>query len=146
MQPTTPIGSRTTIEVPTGSSKRYASAVAAAVLKLLIGRPTWTICDSHLAMPVSLEIVVASSSIRAPRASPMRERYLARSSTGVCDHDSNAALAALTARSTSAAVPAGIVAITSSVTESMTSMVSDESDGVNAPSMYSLSNVVMVAS
>ena len=38
------------------------------------------------------------------------------------------------------------MAITSSVTESMTSMVSDESDGVNAPSMYSLSNVVMVAS
>ncbi len=100
-----------------------------------MGRPTWTICDSHLAMPVSLEIVVASSSMRAPRASPMRDRYLARSSTGVCDQDSNAAFAALTARSTSAAVPAGIVAITSSVTESMTSMVSDESDGVNAPSM-----------
>ena len=71
-----------------------ASAVAAAVLKLLIGRPTWTICDSHLAMPVSLEIVVASSSMRAPRASPMRDRYLARSSTGVCDQVSNAALAA----------------------------------------------------
>ena len=36
-----------------------------------------------------------------------------------------------------------MVAITSSVTESMTSIVSVESDGVHAPSMYSLSNVVM---
>jgi hypothetical protein len=113
-------------------------------LKLLIGSPTCTICDSHLAMPVSFEIVVASSSIRAPRASPMRVRYLARSSTGVVDQVLNAARAACTARSTSAAVPDGIVAMTPSVTESMTSMVSVESDGVHAPSMYSFSNVVMV--
>ena len=91
-------------------------------MKLLIGSPTWTSWDSHLAIPVSLEIVVAISSVRAPRASPMRLRYLARSSAGVADHASKAALAAATARSTSAAVPAGIVAITSSVTESMTSM------------------------
>ena len=114
-------------------------------MKLLIGRPTWTICDSHLAMPVSLEIVVASSSMRAPRASPMRDRYLARSSTGVADHESNAALAAGDGAVDVGGGAGGIVAITSSVTESMTSMVSVESDGVQAPSMYSFSNAVMAA-
>ena len=65
----------------------------------------------------------------------MRLRYLARSSTGVADHVSKAPLAAVTARSTSAAVPAGIVAITSSEIESITSIVSVESDAVQAPSM-----------
>ena len=69
---------------------------------------------------------MAISSIRAPSASPMRVRYLARSSAGVADHAGNAALAAATAASTSAAVPAGIVAMTSSVTESITSIVSVE--------------------
>ena len=135
MQPTTPIGSRTTSELPTCSSKLKPSAVAAACLKLLIGSPTCTSCDSHLAMPVSLEMVVAISSMRAPRASPMRLRYLARSSTGVVDHVSKAARAAATARSTSPAVPAGIVAMTSSRHESITSMVSEESEGVQDPSM-----------
>ena len=111
----------------------------------MIGSPTWTSWDSHLAIPVSLEIVVAISSIRAARASPIRLRYLARSSAGVLDHVSKAALAAATAPSTSAAVPAGTVAITSSVTESMTSMVSDDSGDVQAPLMYSLSKVVAVS-
>jgi len=124
MHPTTPIGSRTTSELPTTSSNGNASAIAAACEKLLIGRPTCTICDSHLTMPVSLEMAVAISSMRAPSASPMRVMYLARSSTGVVDHVSNASLAARTAASTSAAVPEGMLAITSSVTESMTSIVS----------------------
>ena len=144
MQPTTPIGSRTTSEFPTCSSNWYASAVAAACLKLLIGRPTWTSWDSHLAIPVSLEMVVAISSVRAPRASPIRLRYLARSSGDVAAQSGNAALAAATARSTSEAEPEGIVAITSSVTESMTSSVPAPSEAVQAPSMYSLSNVVIV--
>ena len=115
-------------------------------MKLLIGSPTWISWDSHLAIPVSLEIAVASSSARAPSASPIRLRNLARSSTDVLDQVPNAALAAATARSTSAAVPAGTVAITSSETESTTSIVSVESDGVQAPSMYSLSKVVMLPS
>ena len=105
------------------------------MLKLLMGKPTCTICDSHLAMPVSFEIAVAISSMRAPSASPMRVRYLARSSRGVLAHDSNAAAAACTAASTSAAVPDGMVAITPSVTESMTSMVSVEVDATHAPLM-----------
>ncbi len=86
-------------------------------------------------MPVSLEMAVAISSMRAPSASPMRVRYLARSSTGVVDQPSKAAFAAATAASTSAAVPAGMVAITSSVTESITSIVSVEPGATHAPSM-----------
>ena len=48
---------------------------------------------------------------------------------------SNAALAAATARSTSSAVPAGIVAMISSVEGFSTSMVSVPVDGTHAPSM-----------
>ena len=69
------------------------------------------------------------------RPSAMRVRYLARSSTDVCDHAGNAALAALTARSTSFASPAGIVAMTSSVVELMTSSVSLPEGSTQAPSM-----------
>ena len=86
MQPTTPTGSRTISELALVSSNGYVSASDAAWLKLFIGRPTWISCDSHFAMPVSFEIAVASSSMRAPSASPIRVRYLARSSTGVDDH------------------------------------------------------------
>jgi len=53
----------------------------------------------------------------------------------VCDQLGNAALAAATALSTSAAVASGIVPITSSVLELMTSMVSVPVDGIHAPSM-----------
>ena len=101
----------------------------------MIGRPTWTICDNHFAMPVSLEIAVAISSMRAPSESPIRVRYLARSSVGVAAHPSNAERAAMTAASTSAAVPAGMVAITVSVTESITLMVSLDVDATHAPLM-----------
>ena len=59
---------------------------------------------------------------RAPR--PRRSSSLPRSGAGVSDHAGNAALAAATARSMSAGVPAGMVAKTSSVVESITSSVS----------------------
>jgi hypothetical protein len=80
-------------------------------------------------------MVVASSSMRPARASPMRVRYLARSSAEVVDQLSKAARAAWTALSTSPDVPAGMVAITSSVIESMTSMVPVPADGTQAPPM-----------
>ena len=78
---------------------------------------------------------MAISSILAPSASPMRLTNLARSSIDVEDHDSNAALAAATAASTSVAVPAGIVAMTSSVIESNTCSVSLELGATQAPLM-----------
>ena len=124
MQPTTPIGSRTTSEVPTVSEYSNDSATAAACLKELIGSPTWTSWLSILVMPVSLEITVAISSMRPASASPIRLMYFARSSRGRPDHDSKAAHAARVASATSAAVPAGMVAMTCSVTESKTEMVS----------------------
>jgi hypothetical protein len=86
-------------------------------------------------MPVSRLMTVAISSTRAPSASPMRVRNLPRSSTDVVDHASNACRAAFTAWSTSAAVPAGIVAITSSLTESMTSIVPEPADATQLPPM-----------
>ena len=52
----------------------------------------------------------------------MRLQYLARSSLEVAAQPSNAARAALAAASTSAAVPAGIVPMTSPLVESKTSI------------------------
>ena len=123
MQPTTPIGSRTTVEEPTWREYSNDSATAAAVLNELRGRPTWMMLDSGLAMPVSREIALAISSMRPPRASPMRLMYFARSAAGRALQPSNAALAAAAAFATSPAVPSGTVAMTSSVRESCTAMV-----------------------
>ena len=61
--------------------------------------------------------------------------YLPRSSLDVAPQVSKAALAAATARSTSAAVPAGTEAMTSSVEGFSTSMVSEPVDGTHEPSM-----------
>jgi hypothetical protein len=87
-------------------------------LNELMGSPAWMIVESHLGMPASRVTTVAISSMRAARPSPTRVRNFARSSGEVCDQDSKAARAACTARSTSSAVPAGIVAMTSPLVES----------------------------
>ena len=135
MHPTTPMGSRTTRLLPTSSSKANDSATWAALVKLLIGRPTCTSWESIFGMPVSRLITVAISSMRAPSASPTRVSSLARSSTGVAAQPSKASRAAVTAASTSAAVPAGMVAITSSVMESITSSVPVPVEGTQRPPM-----------
>ena len=109
--------------------------MAAVLLKVIRGRPAWTMRLRFFGMPTSWDTTVAISSMRACRPSVMRLRYLARSSTEVCDHGPNAALAALTAASTSSGVPSGMRPITSSVVELMTSMVPVPVDGTHAPSM-----------
>ena len=86
-------------------------------------------------MPTSWEISAPISAMRAPRPSARRSSNLARSSTGVADHAGNAAAAARTARSTSSAVPSGIVPITASVVESNTERVSVLVEGTHDPSM-----------
>ena len=116
--PTTPTGSRTTRLLPICSSYGKLSAVAAAVLNELIGRPAWTIWLSHFGMPASRVTTVAISSMRACRPSATRVQNLARSSGVVRDHDSNALAAAVAARSTSSAVPSGTAASTSPLVES----------------------------
>ena len=73
-------------------------------------------------MPVSREIAVASSSMRAAMPSPMRFIYLARSCTSRAAQPMNAARAACAAASTSLALHDGIDAMTSSLVESKTSI------------------------
>ncbi len=104
-------------------------------MKLIMGSPAWIIRLRLFGMPTSWLTVVAMSSMRACRPSVMRDRYLARSSTEVCDQVAKAALAALTALSTSSGVPSGTVAMTSSVVEFVTSRVPDPVEGTQAPSM-----------
>ena len=135
MQPTTPMGSRTTRLLPTVSSKAKVCTTCAAMPKLAFGRPAWMIWASFTGMPTSWATTVAISSVRASRPSWMRVRYLARSSTLVWLQPSKALRAAATARSTSAAVPSGMVAITSSVAELTTSSVPEPADGTQVPSM-----------
>jgi hypothetical protein len=85
--------------------------------------------------PISVEIVSAISSCRFARPSRIRRRNSARSLTVVCDQDGNAARAAATARSTSAAAPAGTVASTCSVLGFSTSITSDELGDTQSPFM-----------
>ena len=65
----------------------------------------------------------------------MRVSTLARSSGVVVDQPGNAARAAATAASTSAAFPSGMVPMTSPLVESKTSTVPEPCDGTQAPSM-----------
>ena len=90
---------------------------------------------SHFGMPASRVTTVAISSMRAPRPSAMRVQYLARSSALVFAQAGKAAAAALTAASTSAALPSGMWPITSPLVESNTSSVLVPCDGTHAPSM-----------
>jgi len=146
MAPTTPTGSRTTSELPISSSQGKASAAWAASAKAPAGSPTCTPPDRVMGMPTSCEMMVAISSVRAARASPMRMRALALSSREVVDQAGKAAAAASTAALTSSTVPSGMVAMTSSVVESMTSRVPVPVEGTQRPLMYSLSRTSMLPS
>ena len=89
--------------------------------------------DNILAIPVSREIAEEISSMRATSASPIAFRYLARSAFGNELQERNAALAAAAALVTSAAVPSGIVAMTSSLVESKTEIVFEPSEATHWP-------------
>ena len=129
MAPTTPIGSRTISELPIVCSQVKSAATWAMEAKVAIGRPTWTSWDRTSGIPTSWVMRSARDSIRAARPSLTAVRSAVRSSTGVADHAGKAAAAAVTARSMSSTVPSGTVPMTSSVVESMTSMVSDPDEG-----------------
>ncbi len=135
MAPTTPTGSCTTRELPISSSQGNVSTAWAASANAPAGRPTWIMPDSERGMPSSCEMVLAISSVRAARASPMRMSVLARSSREVLDQAGKAAAAACTALSTSSGVPSGMVARTSSVVESMTSSVPVPVEATQLPLM-----------
>ena len=114
--------------------------------KAPMARPTWIGPDSDSGMPTSREMTEASSSVRAARPSEIRARSLDLSAAGVADHAGKAAAAALTARSTSSGVPSGILPMTSSVVELMTSSVPVPVEATHTPSMYSLSRICMMPS
>ena len=101
----------------------------------MIGRPTWMIVETLTGVPTSCAMSRLISVMRAPRASAIRDAYLARSVGGVRDHCSNAPRAARTARSASSAVPLGMLPMTSSVVESRTAIVSVHVGTVQVPPM-----------
>ncbi len=117
------------------SSKGKPSTREAITLKEWYGNPACTSRLSGFTIPTSSLTRVAISSMRAAKPSAMREQYLARSSTDVLDHAGNARRAACTARSTSSAVPSGMVPMVSSVVELTTAMVPVPVLGSHAPSM-----------
>ena len=97
--------------------------------------PTWIAAESGFGIPTSCVMISAISSRRASSASATRCSNLPRSGAGCSDHAGNAALAAATARSMSAGSPAGMVAKTSSVVESITSRVPVPAGATQEPSM-----------
>ena len=109
MQPTTPIGSFT-MRPFASSSNSYVDAISDALRNPEMPVPTWIAAESGFGMPTSWVITSAISSRRASSSSATRRSSLPRSGADVSDHAGNAALAAATARSMSAGVPAGIVA------------------------------------
>ena len=133
--PTTPTGSRTISELPTSSSQTASAMTCGIEPKLIVGSPAWIMCASLIGMPSSCAISAAISSIRALSACAIRASQSARSSTVVSDHVSNAARAAATARSTSSALPSGMLPITCSVVELMTSITPLPEEATHSPPM-----------
>ncbi len=86
-------------------------------------------------MPTSRAMILPISSERAFSPSWIFCRNAARPATGVAAHPSNAARAARTAASTSAALPSGIRAMTSSVDPQTTSILPAPAQGTHRPSM-----------
>ncbi len=142
--PTTPIGSRTTSELPTFCSQVNWDVTSAIEPNAAMGSPTWTSWERTSGMPTSWVIRSARDSIWAPSASLTLVRMAVRSATGVADQAGKAAAAAATARSMSSRVPSGTDPMTSSVVESITSIDPDPEDGTQAPPMYNLSRTIAV--
>src|ERR1035437_5453302 len=130
MAPTTPIGSRTIRELATVSPPAKSAATRALGATLVNG------------MPTSWVMRWARSSIRVANACETWVNSSVRFSTGVADQAGNAARAAATARSTSLVDPSGMDPITSSVVESMTSMVPFPVEGTHSPPMYKRSRTI----
>ena len=102
----------------------------------LIGRPAWTIRLSHLGMPAS-RVIDRSHLVHASAehfGDPGRGTG-SDSRPVLSTTPRTRLLAADTAASTSAATPLGTVAITASVSESNTSIVSVPLDGTQRPLM-----------
>src|ERR1700722_14029659 len=145
MAPTTPTGSLITRELPISSCQLYDAARAALSANSPMGSPTWNVSVRLRGIPTSWLITSAISPARAWSPSAIFCRYAPRSLADVAAQPGKARLAAWTARSISAGVPAGIVANTSSVVESITSNVSDPDGETQAPSMYRESRRIMTA-
>ena len=139
--PSTPIASRTTREFPTSSSQTISSISLAAAANWLAGSPTWMILLSFSGIPSSWAIVAATSSLRSPSPAAIALSRPARSSREVSDQAGKAARAAATARSASSAEQAGIVPMTSSVVELITSIGSEPCGCTHSPPMKILSLV-----
>ena len=102
----------------------------------MIGRPAWTIIENVIGEPSSCEMSAAISSWRSwslQRDQRCTGRRGLRSGTWL--HDSNAARAAATARSTSSAVPSGMRPMTSSVEALTTSIVPSDDGSTHWPPM-----------
>src|SRR5512140_2478355 len=83
MAPTTPIGSRSTVELPTRSSKANSRSSEAKLPVTVTGSPAWIAFAILMGVPTSAATVVAIASPRAASASRRRSSQRARSSTGV---------------------------------------------------------------
>ena len=133
MQPTTPIGSRTTSELPICSSQVTSPATCAIEPKSIAGQPC--ACASQGQWHTDLRRDQCADLVAAlgqHGADPVPAS--ARCSTGTSRHASNPARAALTARSTSSGVPSGIRPMMSSVVESVTSTTATQWPSPRRPS------------
>ena len=133
--PTTPIGSRTTNELPISCSHSTRSSCSGIEPKSIVGSPAWIAFDSATGMPSSEATSAAISSERSASLAAMPAHASARAVIGVWLHVSNASRAAATALSTSAGVPSGTRPMTSSVAGLTTWIVLSVAGSTHSPPM-----------
>ena len=122
MQATTPTGSLTTSECPSCCSIVASRMNLAFIPIIATGNSACTFVAKPSAVPTSWAMASASWGTRDFRAAANRSSHCARSSIGTRLQVSKPQRAALTARSTSPAVPIGTRPMTVSVDEDRTSM------------------------
>ncbi len=136
MAPTTPAGTRRTIELPMRSSAGSSRAASAMVSNTEAARPTCTRTDVASGVPTSCAMIRASSSSRSRSPAAIAVTTSARSAIGTAAHSSKERRAARIARSPSTASPAGTVPMISPVAASSTVMTSPPAGDTHSPSMY----------
>ena len=101
---------------------------------IMIGNSACTLVAKPIAVPTSCAIASAICGTRVFIAADSFSSHCARSSTGRRLHDWKPCRAALTARSTSSAVPRGTRATSCSVADEITAIVSEPVEACHAPS------------
>ena len=134
ISPQTPMGSRKSIS-PLASTLRSSSSSSASIkpCRWPMAASAWAARAMVIGAPISILMACAKSSKRLSVAAFNRCRRSSLTSFEVAEKPSNAAFAAATARSTSAALPIATVPICASVAGFITGRVAEDIGSTHRP-------------